>query len=67
MCLSLHHEVGFLQTALGKEGDVPVEDIDLTALLTDELGALIDGEDADDRACRQRKDDGHQGQFSFLF
>ena len=67
MRLGFHYEVGFLQAALGKEGNVTVEDVDLTALLTDELGTLIDSEDADDRACRQREDDGHQGQFGFLF
>ena len=67
MCLGLHHEVGFLQTALGKEGNVTVEDVDLTALLTDELGTLIDSEDSYYLAFRQREYDGHQGQFCFLF
>ena len=37
MCFGFHHEVGFLQAALCKEGDVSVKDVYLAALFTDKL------------------------------
>ena len=47
VCLCLHDKVSLLQAAFSKEGYVTVEDIDLTALITDESGTLVDCEDAD--------------------
>ena len=67
VCLGFHHEVGFLQAALSEEGDVTIEDVYLAALLTDKLRALIDSEDADGSASRQREDDGCKCQLGFLF
>ena len=61
MCLSLHHKVSLLQATFGKKWDITIEDINLTAFLTDEPGTLIDCEDADGRTADNGKNNRCQG------
>ena len=67
MRLGFHHEVGFLQAALGKEGDVAVEDVYLTALLCNKTGAVEDGQATDNHAADDGQQHGHQCQAGLLF
>ena len=65
--LGLHDEIGLLAGALGKEGDVPVDEVDLLALVSDHLEGESYADAADDGAADDGQHHGHQGESCFLF
>jgi hypothetical protein len=61
MCPRLHDKIALLHTSLGKEGNVTVKDVDLTALVSDKFGTEENADATNHRAADNGGYNGEKG------
>lgn len=61
MCPCLHDKIALLHTPLGKEGNVTVKDVDLTAFVSDQFGTEENADATNHRAADNGGYNGEKG------